>query len=83
MSFNLWLQSQTTVILEPKKIKSVTVPTFSPSFCHEVMGLVASQVTLVVKNLTASAGDVRGLGSIHGLGRSPGGGHSNHSSILA
>ena len=71
------------MILEPKKIKSVTVPTFSPSFCHEVMGLVASQVTLVVKNLTASAGDVRGLGSIHGLGRSPGGGHSNHSSILA
>ena len=27
------------VILEPKKIKSVTVSTFSPSICHEVMGL--------------------------------------------
>ena len=27
------------VILEPKKIKSVTVHTFSSSICHEVMGL--------------------------------------------
>ena len=26
------------VIFEPKKIKSVTVSTFSPSICHEVMG---------------------------------------------
>ena len=33
-----WLQSPTTVILEPKKIKSVTVSTFSLSVCHEVMG---------------------------------------------
>ena len=34
-----WLQSLSTVILEPKKIKSVTVSTFSPSIYHEVMGL--------------------------------------------
>ena len=33
-----WLQSTSTVILEPKKIKSVTVSTASPSICHEVMG---------------------------------------------
>ena len=33
-----WLQSPLTVILEPKKIKSVTVSTVSPSICHEVMG---------------------------------------------
>ena len=33
-----WLQSLSTVILEPKKIKSVTVSTVSPSICHEVMG---------------------------------------------
>ena len=33
-----WLQSPTTVILEPKKIKFVTVSTDSPSICHEVMG---------------------------------------------
>ena len=36
-----WLQSSSAVILEPKKIKSVTVSTFSPSICHEVMGLDA------------------------------------------
>ena len=29
-----WLQSLSTVILEPKKIKSATVSTFSPSLCH-------------------------------------------------
>ena len=32
-----WLQSVSTVILEPKKIKSVTVSIVSPSICHEVM----------------------------------------------
>ena len=32
------LQSPTAVILEPRKIKSVTVSTVSPSICHEVMG---------------------------------------------
>ena len=36
-----WLQSLWTVILEPKKIKSVTVSNVSPSVCHEVMGLDA------------------------------------------
>ena len=34
-----WLQSPSAVILEPKKIKSVTVSTVSPSVSHEVMGL--------------------------------------------
>ena len=33
----LWLQSPSTVIVEPKKIKSVTVSTFSPSMCHEMI----------------------------------------------
>ena len=33
-----WLQSPSAVILEPKKIKSVTVSIISPSICHEVMG---------------------------------------------
>ena len=36
-----WLQSPSAVILEPKKIKSVTVSIFSPSISHEVMGLDA------------------------------------------
>ena len=33
-----WLQSPSAVILEPKKVKSATVYTVSPSICHEVMG---------------------------------------------
>ena len=33
-----WLQSPSAVILVPKKIKSVTVSTVSPSIFHEVMG---------------------------------------------
>ena len=33
-----WLQSPSAMILEPKKIKSVTVSTVSPSICHEVLG---------------------------------------------
>ena len=33
-----WLQSPSAVILEPPKIKSVTVSTVSPSVCHEMMG---------------------------------------------
>ena len=33
-----WLQSSSAVTLQPKKMKSVTVSTFSPSICHEVMG---------------------------------------------
>ena len=37
------LQSPSAVILEPKKIKSDTVSTVSPSICHKVMGLYASK----------------------------------------
>ena len=37
----------------------------------------ASQVALVVKTPPASAGEVRDVGSIPGLGRSPGGGNGN------
>ena len=33
-----WLQSPSPVILEPPKLKSVTVSTVSPSIWHEVMG---------------------------------------------
>ena len=36
-----WLQSPSAVILEPRKIKSDTVSTVSPSICHEVMEWVA------------------------------------------
>ena len=34
----LWLQPSSAVILEPKKIKSLTVSIVSPSICHGVMG---------------------------------------------
>ena len=40
-----WLQSLSAVILEPKKMKSVTVSIVSPSICHETRGLDA--MTLV------------------------------------
>ena len=36
-----WLQSPSAVILEPRKVKTATVSTVSPSICHEVMGLDA------------------------------------------
>ena len=41
------------------------------------------KVVVLVKNLPATAADVRDVGSIPGSGRSPGGGNGNHSSILA
>ena len=34
-----WLWSPSTVILEPPKIKSLTVSIVSPSICHVVLGL--------------------------------------------
>ena len=45
--------------------------------------LWASQVAVVVKNLPANSGDVKEMGLIPGLGRTPGGGHGNPLSILA
>ena len=39
-----WLQSPSAMILEPKKIKSATVSTVSPSICHEHIGLVPEYV---------------------------------------
>ena len=38
---NSWLQSPLAVILEPKKIKYLTVSIVSPSISHEMMGLDA------------------------------------------
>ena len=43
----------------------------------------SSCTALVVKNPPAKAGDRRDVGSIPGSGRSPGGGHATHSSVLA
>ena len=43
-----WLQSPSAVILEPKKRKSVTTSTFSPSICHAVMGLDAKILVFLI-----------------------------------
>ena len=40
-----WLQSPSTMSLEPRQIKSVAVSTVSPSVCHEVMG---SDATILI-----------------------------------
>ena len=45
--------------------------------CVVPSDLSAFQVVLVVKNLPASAGDVRDMGLSPAPGRSPGGGHGN------
>ena len=37
----------------------------------------ASQLSLVAKNLPGNAGDIKDMGLIPGLGRSPEGGHDN------
>ena len=50
---------------------------FSHIFGHLCIIQWTSQVALVVKNLPASAGDIRDTGLIPGSGRSPGGGHGN------
>ena len=47
-----WLQLPSIVILEPKKRKSVTASTFSPSICHEVMGLTAKNIINLISVLT-------------------------------
>ena len=41
-----WLQSPSAVILELKKMKSVTISIVSPSICHEVMALYAMILVL-------------------------------------
>ena len=46
-----WLQSSSAVILETKKIKSVTAYTFPPSVCHEVMGSDLNFLKLSFKSI--------------------------------
>ena len=41
-----WLQSSSAVILETKKIKSLTVSTVSPSICHEISWLTDHHLVL-------------------------------------
>ena len=53
-----WLQSPSGVILEPRKIKSVTVSIVSPSICHEVRGPDAMILVLNVEFLTFSLSSI-------------------------
>ena len=75
------LQSPSTVILEPKKIKSVTIYIVSPCICHEVMGLDAmifilwmlsfkpafslSSFTLIKRLFSSSLSAIRVVSSAH------------------
>ena len=52
-----WVQSPSAVILEPKKLKSATFSTISPSICHEVMRLDA--MILVVWMLSFKGRDTK------------------------
>ena len=54
---------------------------FTMSFLHSQS--LASQVALVVKNLSANAGDLRGVGSTPGLEDPLEEGMATHSNILA
>ena len=50
---------------------------FSPSNLTLIGSKRASQVVLVVKNMSARAGDIRDMGLVPGWERSPGGRHGN------
>ena len=77
-SLNKHMKYRTNVIAfaayNPSFSFLVTVPRISEGEC---LSLGAFQVVLVVKNLPAKAGDIRDVGSIPRLGRSPAGGHAN------
>ena len=68
---------------EPRSLRCFPDTNASPMLSpHQTMRfsrvrIWASQVALVVKNPPPNAGDVRDVGSIPGLGRSPIGGHGN------
>ena len=55
-----WLQSPSSVILEPPKIKSDTVSTVSPSISHKVMNNMKRQNdTILIEELPGSVGAQR------------------------
>ena len=49
-----WVQSPSTVILEPKKIKSVTLSTSCPSICHKVMSTSVGPFSFCLQSFSAS-----------------------------
>ena len=49
-----WLHSPSAVILEPPKIKSITLSTVFPSICHEVMGPDAMILVFLMLNFKSA-----------------------------
>ena len=65
-------------IKETKLQGGMIVDTLESTDCTRCLWFTwASQVVLMVMNLSTSAEDVRDVGFIPGSGRSPGGGHGN------
>ena len=54
-----WLQSPSAVILEPKKVKSDTVSTVSPSISHEVMGPDAYKHRIVISPCRGQKSEIK------------------------
>ena len=50
-----WLQSSSAVILEPRKVKSASVSTVSPSVCHEIINTVINDSHLHIPKKTKYA----------------------------
>ena len=76
--WELWVKTDRWCLcLEKKQLDPRAI-----NLCSNCLG-ATSQVVLVVKNPSGNAGDINDAGSIAESGRSPVGGHGNHSGILA
>ena len=51
-------------------------------YCHSFIFCLSSQAMLVVKNSLANAGDIKDVGLIPGMGRSPGEGNGNPTPVF-
>ena len=51
----MWLQSPSVVTLDPKKMKSDRVATFSPFICHEVIALLCHDLCFLNVDATIYA----------------------------
>ena len=83
-SFKNWIIVDFSGIQQRDSVTHIYHIYFFQIFSHTLIGYSASQVTIMIQNPPANAGDVRQAVSIPGLGRSPGGeSMTTHSSILA
>ena len=63
--------------MERQKHKTRSIAFLFMQKISNIFHIWASQVTEMVKNLSANAGDIRDMNSIPGLGRTPRGRHGN------